>query len=162
MFQRLFTFFLRLPPGLVDDERDMTDRLNQGRELLQLVQVITRTEARLLSETGPSTAGREGTLDEAKDTEENAPEAVDFGYRVRVKKGKGKTAVKTSQPYASPGELLRQAQASDESFLKKGCYPIPKDSIDIRDLKAYARRRLLRVYVVSACDCTVCCDLGKR
>lgn len=149
---RLLTFLQTLPPGLVDKERDLSDRLTQTREYLELVQVIQRSESRLLAGIGPlPSVNAQVAHPQAEDDEEKdeGSHEVDFGFRVRVKKSKVKKVKKEERARTITIDVQKEQQVSDETFLKKGSYPIPRDSLDIRDLKGCARRRLARVYVVS-------------
>ena len=151
---RLFTFLQCLPPGLIEKERDLSERITQAKEYFELIQVIQRSEARLLAGIGPlpphtSLQALPEQTDQKEEEDEGSHE-VDFGFRVKVKKSKIQKGKKDMKVPSITVDTQKELQASDEAFLKKGNYPLPNDSFDIRNLKDCARRRIARVYVVSA------------
>lgn len=142
---RLSSFLRTLQPGLIQDERTIGDRLSQGREYLELIQVIGRAEARIIAGLEPFPK----LCHSQKDEPIASSEQVDFGFHVKVKKAKDKGVKNGYKARSSVVDMEKALQAADEDFLKRGGYPLPTDLTDISNLKACARRRLARVYIVS-------------
>jgi hypothetical protein len=138
---RLIAFFQRLPPGIVDNQRDIDERMIHGRELLQLVEVIQRIQCRIAAGLTATHLGHKSSPAESEQAEPDEEE--DFGFLVRRKQGKDRKRKITHVRMVSRQE---DVQLADEYFLEKGNYPRPETLQDVWDLKACAKRRIGRVY----------------